>query len=1117
MAGATFHRRIVLGFILVLICAGVIAGASILSLRSIRSGSEQLAKTYAHQLIMVERLESANGRKAEAARGLLMSNDEIFAHRLQRASLESQQLVAELRKAIQSPEGQQALDTIEKAAKEYQDDLDAAIALRRSGASMDAVTQHWRMNAAVRRDEVAADIHQLRTRKEVLLEDAEAAQFRSSGRLTWFIVAMTVVSLLLAGLLAFIITRTLVRMYDAETLAREGAEEARQWFATTLSSIGDGVIATDTKGNVTFLNGIAEQLTGWERADALGKPLEDVFAIRNEKTGEPQENPVKQVLRTGVAVQLANSTVLVARDGQRRPVDDSAAPIRDAKRDVAGVVLVFRDVSERRRAEAAIRESREWLATTVRSIGDAVIATDSNGRITLLNPIAQKLTGWTEQQAIGAPLESVFNIINEQTRKRAASPAEKVLATGQVVGLANHTVLVAKDGTEWPLDDSGAPIRDAQGYIIGVVLVFREVTERRRAEEVLRRLSAIVESSDDAIIGKTLDGVITSWNAGAQNLYGYSAEEVVGHPVSLLVPENQVDEMPEILTRLARGERIDHFETVRRRKDGRLVDVFLNVSPILDQAGGVIGAATIARDITTRNKTAEALRQSEARFRSIYEQAAVGIEQVGMDGRLLMVNGALCALLGYSEAELLARSFEDITYPDDLDRERKLLAQMVSGAVASYEIEKRYVTRAGARVWIHVTSSVVKDSAGHPAYRISVLQNIAERKRLEQEVKRAKDVAESRLTELQSIIQHMTEGVVVLDAEGKLLLANRAFLRLFDLESEEQYRLYAYQYPELLLAYEPNGRLVPYNEWPVVRAMQGETILGSELRVRCAHSGKEVIVSHNAAPIRDENGKVIMAVLTLDDVTERKRAEEALIRSEKLASAGRLAATMAHEINNPLEAVVNSLYLATRDSSLSPETRSHLQIAEEQLGRVTQLTKQTLGFYREGRTRTVVKLPQLLQDVLAFYRAKLLEKNITVYTRFDIQNGFVPGTMGELRQVASNLITNSLDALPSGGKLHVRVRRCAFSNGIPAVCLTIADNGYGIAREHVGRIFEPFFTTKQAVGTGLGLWIAKEIVSRHGGHIAVHTRSGKGTVFCIYLPATDERRPASASAATACT
>jgi PAS domain S-box-containing protein len=258
--------------------------------------------------------------------------------------------------------------------------------------------------------------------------------------------------------------------------------EQQEWFRVTLGSIGDGIIASDAGGRVTFMNPVAETLTGWTNESAGGVPLADVFKIVNEDTREPVADPAGLVIRSGHTLGLANHTVLISRDGTERPIADSAAPIRDDAGRTLGVVLVFRDFTDQRRAEEAIAEQREWFETTLESIGDAVIATDVRGQVVFMNPVAENLTGWRMDKARGRPCTDMFNIINEVSRRAVENPVIRVLQDGVVVGLANHTLLIASDGTERPIDDSGAPIRNRDGRIVGVVLVFRDVSERRRLD-----------------------------------------------------------------------------------------------------------------------------------------------------------------------------------------------------------------------------------------------------------------------------------------------------------------------------------------------------------------------------------------------------------------------------------------------------------------------------------------------------------------------------------------------------------------------------------------------------------------------------------------------------------
>jgi PAS domain S-box-containing protein len=249
------------------------------------------------------------------------------------------------------------------------------------------------------------------------------------------------------------------------------------------------------------------------------------------------------------------------------------------------------------------------LQAALSSIGDAVIVTDERGQVAFLNSVAESLTGWTAVEAKEQPLSRVFRILNERTRTLVENPVEKVLQSGLVQGLANHTVLLSRDGREVPIDDSAAPIRAPNGQVLGVVLVFRDITERRRLELRAAQLASIVESSDDAIISKHLDGRITSWNQAAERLLGYTETEIVGKSIMTIIPPELHEEERHILERLRRGERIEHFDTIRLTKHGRLIEVSLTISPLKDSEGEVVGASKIMRDIRRRRDLERRLQE----------------------------------------------------------------------------------------------------------------------------------------------------------------------------------------------------------------------------------------------------------------------------------------------------------------------------------------------------------------------------------------------------------------------------------------------------------------------------------------------------------------------------
>jgi PAS domain S-box-containing protein len=251
------------------------------------------------------------------------------------------------------------------------------------------------------------------------------------------------------------------------------------------------------------------------------------------------------------------------------------------------------------------------------------------------------------------------------------------------------------------------------------------------------------------------------------------------------------------------------------------------------------------------------------------------------------------------------------------------------------------------------------------------------------------------------------------------------------------------------------------------------------------------------------------------DVTERKRAEQALMKAEKLASAGRIAATIAHEINNPLAGAINTLYLLAQETSLSEEAREWVKMAEQELKRAAQIARRTLGFYREPNARTAVRVSQIFEELAAVYQPRLNDRGLRIEMRYADPSACVRGNIGELRQLISNLLVNSIDAVGDHGTVYLRVGKPSVVSGTPAVRITVADNGAGIQPENMKRIFEAFFTTKQDVGTGLGLWISDQIVKKHGGTMRVRSQPGKGTVVSVVIPAAQPTDAAQARSAAA--
>jgi PAS domain S-box-containing protein len=289
---------------------------------------------------------------------------------------------------------------------------------------------------------------------------------------------------------------------------------------------------------------------------------------------------------------------------------------------------------------------------------------------------------------------------------------------------------------------------------------------------------------------------------------------------------------------------------------------------------------------------------------------------------------------------------------------------------------------------------------------------------------------------------------------------------------------------------------------PVKKVMEHSFIIGLANHTVLQHTdGTFIPIEDSAAPIRDARGRIVGVVMVFRDATHERKSQEVLRKTEKLAAAARLAATVAHEINNPLEAIGNLVYIAKTTEGVPASAAAHLALAEEELSRVSHITRQTLGFYRESKQPDEVDLPILVESVLNIYSNKFRTKNITIVRDFH-DCPPIQGLSGELNQAVANLVSNAADAVPNGGTICVRID-CHEDADSKTVKVVIEDDGPGIAPEHRDHIFEPFFTTKKDVGTGLGLWVTKEIIERHSGTVevrSVNDTDPAGTAFSITLP-----------------
>ncbi|MGE5206597.1 MAG: PAS domain S-box protein [Chlamydiota bacterium] len=581
------------------------------------------------------------------------------------------------------------------------------------------------------------------------------------------------------------------------------------------------------------------------------------------------------------------------------------------------------------------------------------------------------------------------------------------------------------------------------------------------------------------------DGYIYWYNQRWYDYTGTTPEQMMGWGWQAV---HDPEMLPKVMERWqASIQSGEPFEMVfpLRGADGVFRPFLTRIVPVRDAEGRVARWFGTNTDITSQQRAEEALRKSEERLRAALAASNTGTYLWIPDrGEFLEFDENLKRLYGLAAAAPV-QTTEDVlqhVHPDDV---AEILAAMErSRQGADFELEYRIVLPDGSTRWLYDRGKMVFRN-GKPEYLVGACTDTTSRK-----------VEESAHLKLAAIVSSSDDAIVSKDLNGIVTSWNAAAERMFGYKAAE-------------MIGRPITTIIPPELHPdevriLEKLRRGERIEHFET-VRVTKSGERIEVSLTISPVKNESGRVVGAAKIARDITQRKKTEDALRMSDKLATTGRLAATVAHEINNPLESVVNLVYLAKNQGGLPDNVREYLQAAEEELDRVSQLTRQALGFYREKTAATSVHVAPIISQLRTVFSPRITNKRIDL--RMEVEGDpEIVAVPGELRQLFANLLSNSIDAVPTEGTIRVRVsqQREYNSSGAQGVRVTIADSGSGIEPVHRPRIFEPFFTTKKEVGTGLGLWVSKGIVERHGGKIRLRSRVSpgrSGTVFSVFLPA----------------
>jgi PAS domain S-box-containing protein len=663
--------------------------------------------------------------------------------------------------------------------------------------------------------------------------------------------------------------------------------------------------------------------------------------------------------------------------------------------------------------------------------------------------------------------------------------------------------VVWPDGSVHWLLGKGSVFFDNSGHAVRRVGVNLDVTELRQAEEVRSHLAAIVKSSDDAIIGKNLDGEIVSWNPGAERIYGYKAEEVVGRSISVLVPPELPDELPQILERLRHGGNLEHYETTRIQKDGSRIKVSVTISPIRDSTGAVVGASAIARNVTKQKRVEAALRESEERFRNMADTAPVMIWVSGPDKLYTFFNKTWLNFTGRCMEQEMGKGWAESLHPDDLDR---YLATFSSSfdAHRSFQMEYRLRRADGNYRWV-LDNGVPRFApdgvfAGYIGSCIDVTEQRLAQDRLLASERRLIE-SEERLKSAQRLA-HV--GNWVWDIKADRVFWSEELCRIFGRPPN-----YTPDYAGFLQAVQPEER--ERVDRSIRDSLAGKTS-PDLLEFQITRPDSEVrTVACISEVLRDAPGSAVRMSGACQDVTDQRRAEAASRQSRdeiahlnRVAAMGELATSLAHELNQPLAAILLNSQAASRFLSGQPPNLARVRdclkaIAadDERAGEVIQRLR---GLLKKGDSQvSLVYLDEVVSDALRLVGNDAFRRQVSV--KFELLPGLPPvlGDRIQLYQVVLNLIVNSFDAVAerSPGERWVLVRTAEADGG--GVELTVEDSGKGIAESHVARVFEPFFSTKRE-GLGMGLSISHSIVQAHGGQIWAENSTGGGAIFHCMLP-----------------
>ena len=743
---------------------------------------------------------------------------------------------------------------------------------------------------------------------------------------------------------------------------------------------------------------------------------------------------------------------------------------------------------EQKGVEHHVQEVTKRLEKIAEMGDDGIIVFDENYRIEFANTIASELTDFAREKLLGMDFRRLLNerdvgYLNRMHSEVGADESKRVCTEMEVVTARGH-----KRDAEVCIT-----IAEMEKGRVKTYAYLRDITERKRMERELReatkRFEKIAEMGEDGIIVFDEDSRIEFANQMASEIIGIPKGDILGREFFSLIGKTDEDFLEEMVMRgEGIGEKVCTEMSIAAPK-GQAKEAEVCLAPTRSEDGRIKMYAYI-RDITERKKFEKDLRESEEKFRNLFERVRHGLFISSKEGRFLDCNQAMCGLLGYENRE----EFLKIDIAKDLyvnPEDRKTFQGLVEklGFVKDFEVEFR--KKNGERITVLLTAHSKRDQGGRIIGYEGINIDISDRKRMEKELKEANDF-------LMNLIESSVDGIIVTTMKGNILIFNKGAEDILGYRADEVVGKLNIRsiYPpgvakEVMekLKSPDYGGVGKLTSFPILhRRKDGEMIEGDL----------------SASIIYDEEGNEIASIGIFKDLRERlgmerelQKTQQALLQSEKLAAMGRLTSQIAHELNNPIYGIMNTLELLKTEIPPESKRRRILELSLSETQRLSEMLRNMLSFSKpEEEKRKPIKINELVEGILLVMEKQMREVNINVETTFDSEIPEVMASTNQMRQVMLNVIKNAKEAMPKGGTLAVRTSR-----EDDKVLIHVQDTGIGIPEEIRDKIFEAFFTTKQKVkGVGLGLSVCYGIIKDHGGEIKVESEEEKGTTFIISLP-----------------